>query len=527
MNVFVAICLLLAVLPAQAIERIALIIGNNEGLAEDAPLRFATEDAKSLHATLTELGSIQKDRSYLLLNPSKARIQATFQEILGRSKEIRLKGEKTLIFVYYSGHGDPASFHIRGETLKLDEVREFFSRVEADIKVLVADACHSGALISAKGAKLGDPLPLDFTQEVDARGSVILTSSSASELSRESKELQGSVFTHYLVTGLRGGADHDRDGQVSLQEAYEYARLQIALSTKGYAKAQGVDQTPQYAIDLQGSSPLILTELARGSAKLRLAGLVPGEYTLFRDRRSAMASLRLSAGDTVLLALPKGMYLLRRSAAQKIYLAEADLNWSPLAVLTAQHFSAYPLDILKTKGNLPLTHRPWQAFVEQEAIRAFPDDLVMMLPTMAGMRHQWEDWSLAIIGAWIWPHRLQDGDVQMQRRGFSLAAEGRYSLFERSQYLVFTGAMARYWSLEQKPSRADEESLKRAGYPTMATIQGDAWSAATLLGVELRLPLHWVFSLQARPGWVFWQSSKGAMQSAWRNTAGLSFGYRF
>ncbi|MEZ4287262.1 MAG: hypothetical protein R3A47_03760 [Polyangiales bacterium] len=35
--------------------------------------------------------------------------------------------------------------------------------------------------------------------------------------------LKGSFFTHYLVTAMLGAADMDRDGQVDLREAYQYA----------------------------------------------------------------------------------------------------------------------------------------------------------------------------------------------------------------------------------------------------------------------------------------------------------------
>lgn len=521
------LCLLLGASPAFCLERIALIIGNNYGLAEDAPLRFATEDAKSLHAALTELGGIEKGRSYLLLNPGKAKVLATFQEILGRTKEIRGRGARAMIFAYYSGHGDPASFHLGGESLTLDEVRAFFSQVEADVKVLVADACYSGALISAKGAKPGDPLPLDFTQETDARGSVILTSSSASELSRESRELQGSVFTHYFVSGLRGAADRDRDARVSLQEAYEYARIQLARSPGGRAASPDPSQTPQYDFDLRGSAPLILSELDRGTARLRLDGLIPGEYAVFGERRRAVASVRVGPGDTVLFALPKAPYLVRRSAARKVYLAEADLNWSRLAVLTPGDFTAYPVDILNAKGSLPLGRNPWKAFAEQEAVASFPDAGVRMMLASLGLEYRWEDWSLGISAGFVFPHSLSGPGLRLRRDGYGLGAEGCYSLFERSRYLLFTGISGRYWNLAQTATRTGEGAIRQAGYAAVPSQRGDAWGAAGVLGAELRLPLRLAVSLQARPGLITWNSPDGSLDHAWRTSAGLSAGYRF
>jgi Caspase domain len=521
--------LLLCALPGMSLEKITLIIGNNYGMAEDAPLRYASEDAKSLHAALTELGGIEKGRGYLLIHPTKAKVLSAFQEILGRTKEIKLKGMRAMVLMYYSGHGSPTAFHLGGQYLKLDEVRTFFSQLDADIKVLVADACHSGALISAKGVKLGNPLPIDFTQEMDARGTVILTSSSASELSRESNELQGSVFTHHFVSGLRGGADRDRDNRVSLQEAYDYARLQVASSSRttlGSASSQ-VSQTPQYELDLRGSAPLILTEMNRGMTQLKLAGLIPGEYAFFRERQSTMATLRITSGDTVSLALPKGAYRVRRAAVDKVYLAQVDLNWSDKVTLNPSHFHAYPIDILRNKGNLHITHRPWQVFLDQEMARSFPENLAWTHWTSLGLRYQWENWSLGWAVGMVYPHTLRNESVQVSRTGFNFSTEARYSLFERSRYLLFTGFSISHWNLDQAPTRADEEAIRNAGYPALEAERGNAWSAAASLGGELRLPMRLAVSLRVLPGFVFWKSSQQAWETAWNIPTGLSLGYRF
>ncbi|MCK7469824.1 MAG: hypothetical protein MZU95_02755 [Desulfomicrobium escambiense] len=59
------------------------------------------------------------------------------------------------------------------------------------------------------------------------RGKVIITASSANEVSVEKDELQHGVFTYYLLEGLRGKADTDRDGMVTVDEAYRYVYDQV------------------------------------------------------------------------------------------------------------------------------------------------------------------------------------------------------------------------------------------------------------------------------------------------------------
>ena len=60
---------------------------------------------------------------------------------------------------------------------------------------------------------------------------VLLTSSGADELSQESRALAGSVFTHHLVSGLRGAADDER--------ATARSRVGRGLSLRVHAHARG------------------------------------------------------------------------------------------------------------------------------------------------------------------------------------------------------------------------------------------------------------------------------------------------
>ena len=55
-----------------------------------------------------------------------------------------------------------------------------------------------------------------------SKGRAIITASRPSEVSIELPELGHGIFTYYLVNGLKGAADLNRDGIISLQELYEY-----------------------------------------------------------------------------------------------------------------------------------------------------------------------------------------------------------------------------------------------------------------------------------------------------------------
>jgi biotin carboxyl carrier protein len=110
-------------------------------------------------------------------------------------------------------------------------------------QIVILDCCFSGAFALTKGpADVG--LDERFGEAGEAgHGRIVLTASRATEYSFEGETpiaggVAGSVFTSALVNGLStGDADQDRDGLVSVLEAYDYTYAQVRKS--------GSAQTPQ------------------------------------------------------------------------------------------------------------------------------------------------------------------------------------------------------------------------------------------------------------------------------------------
>jgi len=121
--------------------------------------------------------------------------------------------------------GLPASF-----------VSEQMSESASRSVLLILDCCYSGAFVR------GAPVRADRTVHVadefrgGGTGRTVLTASSATEYSFEggqitSHEVRPSVFTEALVSGLRtGAADLDHDGDISVDELFEYASRRVRES---------------------------------------------------------------------------------------------------------------------------------------------------------------------------------------------------------------------------------------------------------------------------------------------------------
>jgi uncharacterized caspase-like protein len=63
------------------------------------------------------------------------------------------------------------------------------------------------------------------------KGKIIITASGPNEVSVENDDLGHGVFTYYLLEGLRGAADSDGDGIVTVDEAYGYVSGAVPRAT--------------------------------------------------------------------------------------------------------------------------------------------------------------------------------------------------------------------------------------------------------------------------------------------------------
>jgi uncharacterized caspase-like protein len=58
-----------------------------------------------------------------------------------------------------------------------------------------------------------------------------MTASGANEVSVENDQFGHGVFTYYLVEGLKGEADADGDGFITVDEAYRYVSDKVPQAT--------------------------------------------------------------------------------------------------------------------------------------------------------------------------------------------------------------------------------------------------------------------------------------------------------
>lgn len=225
----------------------AVLVGVNHYSDSFIPsLKVCVDDVTAIHQSLTGSYEVAK-----LLTDATPEHLPTRANILGELSTVAQSvSEDDLLLFYFSGHGmarDGESYLLARDTrlsalkhtaVAMKDIREIVAQSPAHAKVIVLDACHSGASIG----KAEPTMTPEFIQRVfeQAEGMAVLASCKENQQSWEWAEKQRSVFTYYLLEALTGKADLEGKGFVSVSDVNNY----VTDGVKTWAAQRSVPQTP-------------------------------------------------------------------------------------------------------------------------------------------------------------------------------------------------------------------------------------------------------------------------------------------
>jgi hypothetical protein len=339
----------------EAIRRLALVIGANNGGTGREKLRYAVSDARAMIQILENLGGVSPDDSRLLVEPDRQTCLWEIVRLRERIGRLREQHGRLEAFIYYSGHSDEDNILLGHEKISYNELRSQLQNLAADVRITILDSCASGAFIRAKGGQKRPPFIFDAAY--DMKGFAVMTSSSADEASQESERIKGSFFTHYLITGLRGAADTSGDGRVTLSEAYQYAFSETLRQTE---KTSRGPQHPSYNIQMSGTGDVVITDIRRSGSVLRLSRGVAGRIFIHGQDNVLVMEFQKAADKEVALGLDRGRYRLIAVTESDIREAEVELAANESRALADEQFSRTEIIDAIARGDQMIKDEGWK-----------------------------------------------------------------------------------------------------------------------------------------------------------------------
>ena len=197
------------------------------------PLRYTDDDAYLMYAFLKspEGGALADEQIEVLVDERATR--ANIERAL--ADKLALADGDDIVVFYYSGHGVdgyfvPVDFDGANNLLSHRRVEQLLERSSAKHKLVLADACHAGGLLAARSGEASAMRLYEAFANSDG-GTALLLSSRSEEVSLESQGLRSGVFSHYLMRGMRGEADADDDGIVTVTELYGFIHDNVRTYT--------------------------------------------------------------------------------------------------------------------------------------------------------------------------------------------------------------------------------------------------------------------------------------------------------
>ena len=210
--------LFVCAVPVQAkVYLVSVGIADYPGKEND--LRVSDNDAK----TIAKVFQATKDASVSVLvngEATQASLLSTMHSAFANAQS------DDAVILYFSGHGTPGAIVCHNGELTYQYIFKMLKGCKASKKIIIADACYAGKMRTTQ----------QQSTNYNSQSVMLFLSSRTNERSKETK-FKNSLFTIFLERGLRGGADTNKDRQITARELYDFVH-------KGVIEASENQQHP-------------------------------------------------------------------------------------------------------------------------------------------------------------------------------------------------------------------------------------------------------------------------------------------
>ena len=238
-------------------NKVALIIGI-ENYSKSPDATYANLDAKYFYEYVKNTFGVKTENIKLMINQ-----EANLVDTIGALNKWlpgKIRKNQTDLIIYFAGHGlassdgkelyllpqDGDSDLLERTAISRTEIFQIISKLKPKSVTMFLDTCYSGVsrddetlLASAR------PVRIVADEQETPNNFTIFSASQLDQISSGFKEAKHGIFSYYLMKGMEGKADANKDKKITNAELLAYMDENVAQK----ASELGRQQNPSFAGD--------------------------------------------------------------------------------------------------------------------------------------------------------------------------------------------------------------------------------------------------------------------------------------
>ncbi len=240
---------------------IAIVVGVGTYANADADAIYADTDARVFQDYAQEKLGVPPNRVKTLINDAadERGLLLAVMRWLARKAE---PGQSD-VYIFFAGHGlasdDGEKMYLLpydGAPELLDKTAIFRDELFADIAAanprsvtVFLDTCYSGSTRGPDMLIASRPIAIKALEQEVPDGFTLMTAAAGDQTAKPLEEAKHGMFSYFLMKGMEGDADSNRDDQITASELHAYVQQNVIQHSSG-------SQTPE----LHGDTDRVLVQ---------------------------------------------------------------------------------------------------------------------------------------------------------------------------------------------------------------------------------------------------------------------------
>ena len=242
-------------------DALALIIGVESYTETPVKAAYANSDAQVFADFAAQKLGIPADRIQTLVDDmaDEKGILLTVQDWLHRAS----RPGKSDIYIFFAGHGlasddgkqmfllphDGSPRLLERTALLRDELFADIAAANPRSVTVFLDTCYSGTTRGTETLIASRPIAIRAKAQAVPQGFTVMTAAGGEQTAKPLEEAKHGMFSYFLMKGMEGDADANKDNQITAGELHAYVQQNVIQHSSG-------SQTPE----LQGDVNRVLVK---------------------------------------------------------------------------------------------------------------------------------------------------------------------------------------------------------------------------------------------------------------------------